>query len=67
MHGQTQDAKFAGTGQLFRIIVIDVRGKAVVIYIESIFAIQRKFPPTKIFPTFLPHAQQMLANLEFPR
>lgn len=66
MHGQTQDAKFAGTGQLFRIIVIDVRGKAVVVYLESTFANQSKFPPRTTFPTFLPHAQRMLANLAFP-
>jgi hypothetical protein len=66
MHGQTQDVKFAGTGQRFRIIVIDVRGKTVVIYLESVFADQPTFPPAKIFPTFLPYAQQMLANLAFP-
>src|SRR5205823_3178338 len=27
MHGETQDVKFAGKGQLFRIIVLDVRDK----------------------------------------
>jgi hypothetical protein len=66
MHGQTEDVKFAGTGQRFRIIVIDVRGKTVVIYLESIFAAQRRLPPAKIFPTFLPYAQEMLANVAFP-
>jgi hypothetical protein len=66
MHGQTQDVKFAGTGQRFRDIVIAVRGKAVVIYLESNFAAQPKLPPEKIFPTFLPYAQRMLANLAFP-
>ena len=40
MQGETQDAKFANKGQLFRFIVIDVRGKTVVIYIESTFSVQ---------------------------
>jgi hypothetical protein len=66
MHGETQDAKFAGKGQLFRIMALDVRGKTVVIYLESIFADQPKFPPATLFPTFLPYAQQMLASLRFP-
>lgn len=66
MHGETLDAKFAGKGQLFRIIVIGVRGKTVVIYLESLFANQPRFPPTKTFPTFLPYAQQMLAAVRFP-
>jgi hypothetical protein len=67
MKGETQDVKFGGTGQSFRIIVISVRGKTVVIYLESIFAAQPKFPPAKIFPTFLPFAERMLSTLEFPR
>jgi len=66
MHGETRDAKFAGTGELFRIMALDVRGKTVVIYVESTFAIQPRFPPTKTFPTFLPYAKQMLAALRFP-
>jgi hypothetical protein len=66
MKGETQDVKFAGTGQVFRVIAINVRRKTVVIYLESIFADQPKFPPAKIFPTFLPYAQVMLAALAFP-
>jgi hypothetical protein len=66
MKGETQDVKFAGTGQVFRIIAINVRGKTIVIYLESNFADQPKFPPAKTFPTFLPYAQRMLAALVFP-
>jgi hypothetical protein len=63
---ETRDVKFAGTGQLFHIIVTRVRGKTVVIYIESIYADQRRHPPATIFPTFLPYANKMLATLHFP-
>ena len=66
MHGETLDAKFAGKGTLFRIIVLGVRGKTVVIYLESLFAVQPKYPPVKLFPTFLPYAQKMLAAVRFP-
>jgi hypothetical protein len=66
MHGETLDAKFAGKGTLFRIIVVGVRGKTVVIYLESLFAIQPKYPPAKLFPMFLPYAQKMLATVRFP-
>jgi hypothetical protein len=38
----------------------------VVIYLESGFADQPRFPPAKLFPTFLPYARQMLASLIFP-
>jgi len=65
MHRETQDAKFAGKGQLFRIIVLDVRGKTVVVYLESTYAIQPKYPPTRTFPTFLPYAQQLLSKVSF--
>ena len=66
MQGETQDAKWAGEGQLFRIDVIDVRGKTVVVYIESNFADQRRYPPQKVFPTFLPYAPTLLSNLSVP-
>jgi hypothetical protein len=66
MHGETQDVKFAGKGQLFRIIVVAIQGKTVVIYVESGFADQPRFPPAKMFPTFLPYAKQMLSTLTFP-
>ena len=65
MHGETQDTKFAGTGQIFHIVALDVRGKTVVIYVESTYAIQPKYPPTKTFPTFLPSARQLLAKVSF--
>jgi len=63
MKGETQDVKFAGKGQLLRITVLDVRGKTVVIYVESVFADQPRFPPSKLFPTFLPYARQMLSGM----
>lgn len=63
LHRETQDVKFAGVGQVFRIIVLNAHGTVVVIYIESIYADQKRFPPAKIFPTFLPYAQQMLASI----
>jgi hypothetical protein len=65
--GEAEDYKFAGKGQLFRIIVLGVRGKTVVIYLESVFAVSRRHPTTQSFPTFLPFAQQMLATLRFSR
>jgi hypothetical protein len=65
MHGETQDAKFAAKDQLFRIIVIGVKGKTVVIYIESTYHDQPKVLPAQTFPTFLPYAQRMLAALSF--
>ena len=69
LNGETLDNKFAGKGQLFRIIVLGVRGKTVVIYLESSFgdSTTRKHPPTKTFPTFLPFAQRLLSTLAFPR
>lgn len=69
MHGETLDNKFAGKGQLFRIMVIGVRGKTVVIYLESSFDISSNgsHTPTETFPTFLPYAQKLLSTLAFPR
>jgi hypothetical protein len=66
MHGETQDVKFAGQGQLFRIIVLGVRGTTVVIYLESAYVGSRRHPPAETFPTFLPFAERMLAALRFP-
>jgi hypothetical protein len=63
---ETGDVKFAGTGQLFHIVVVRVRSKTVVIYVESNYADQRRHPPAEIFPTFLPYANRMLATLRFP-
>jgi hypothetical protein len=69
LHGETLDNKFAGDGQLFRIMVIGVRGKSVVVYLESSFSdsTTRKHPPTETFPTFLPFAQKLLATLSISR
>ncbi|HXH96049.1 MAG TPA: hypothetical protein VNH40_02470, partial [Gaiellaceae bacterium] len=66
LHGETKDVKVGKPGQRFRIIALNVRGKTVIVYLESIYADQKKFPPAKLFPTFLPYAQKMLANLSFP-
>jgi hypothetical protein len=65
MHGETQDFKFEAKGELFRVVVIDVRGKTVVIYLETTGS-PPKYPATQVFPTFLPYAQKMLATLRFP-
>lgn len=69
MHGETLDNKFAGKGQLFRIMVIGVRGKTVVIYLESSYDVSSNgnHTPTETFPTFLPYAQKLLSTLAFPR
>jgi hypothetical protein len=56
-----QDAFYAGPSELFRVIVLNVRGKTVVIFIDS-FALQ----PNE-FPTFLAKANQVLKSLRFPR
>jgi hypothetical protein len=63
---ETHDVKAALKGQLFRIIVLRARGRTVVIYIESIYAVQKKHPPAKQFPTFVPYAQKMLAHITLP-
>jgi hypothetical protein len=62
---ETLDIKAAIKGQLFRIIVLSAHGKTVVIYVESNFPGQQKFPPTKIYPTFVPYAEKMLAAVSF--
>jgi hypothetical protein len=69
MHGETLDNKFAGKGQLFRIMVIGARGKTVVIYIESSLDLSSNgsHTPTETFPTFLPYAKKLLSTLTFPR
>jgi hypothetical protein len=67
MQGETLDHKFALTGELFRIIVVNVGGTTVVIYLESAALNQPGFPDSETFPTFLPYAQKMLATLAFPR
>jgi hypothetical protein len=47
-------------GEVFRVIVLDVRGKRVVLSFEN-FAL-----PAEQFPTFLSSANRLLKTLEFP-
>lgn len=47
-------------GDIFRVIVLNVRGKTVVVYIENV-----ALPPQE-FPTFLTKSEQMLGSLRFP-
>ena len=47
-------------GDVFRVIVLDVRGKTVVIYIENV-----ALPPQQ-FPAFLSKSEQILHALRFP-
>lgn len=54
------DAFFAGPSEQFRVIVLNVRGKTVVIYIDSV-----ALPPDQ-FPGFLSKADQLLGSLRFP-
>jgi hypothetical protein len=46
-------------GETFRVIVLDVRGKRVVIFVESLGL------PAKQFPAFLASANTLLASLQF--
>jgi hypothetical protein len=47
-------------GDVFRVLVLDVRGKTVVVYIENV-----ALPPQQ-FPAFLTKAEQILHALRFP-
>ncbi len=47
-------------GDVFRVIVLSVRGKTIVIYIENVAL------PADQFPTFLNKADQVLNSLRFP-
>jgi hypothetical protein len=47
-------------GDVFRVLVLDVRGKTVVVYIENV-----ALPPAQ-FPAFLTKAEQILRSLRFP-
>jgi hypothetical protein len=64
-HGETKDVKVGEPGQLFRIFVLRVHGRTVVIYVESTYPGSKKHPPSKTFPTFLPYAKEMLAHISF--
>ena len=48
--------------QRFRVVVLDVRGRAVVIYVQSAEDVSK----SASFPAFLPFAERMLASLRFP-
>ncbi len=47
-------------GDVFRVLVLDVRGKAIVVYLENV-----ALPPEQ-FPAFLTKAGQLLGSLRFP-
>jgi hypothetical protein len=48
------------SGELFRIVVLDVRGTRIVLFLESVKL------PSRQFPAFLTAANQILESLEFP-
>ena len=52
--------EYAVYGEIFRVIVLDVHGKAVVVYIENVAL------PADQFPAFLAKATRILASLRFP-
>ena len=54
------DSIYLGKGEAFRMIVLDVRGKTVVLALES-FGL-----PAEQFPAFLASAKGLLASLRFP-
>ncbi len=58
--GRPPDSHSIAGGEVFRVIVLDVRGKSVVLYLESF-----RLPP-KQFPAFLAAAGRILRSLEFP-
>lgn len=47
-------------GDVFRVLVLNVRGRTVVVYIENAAL------PAEQFPAFLTDAERLLASLEFP-
>jgi hypothetical protein len=48
--------------QRFRVIVLDVRGRTVVVYVQSAEDVTK----SASFPAFLPFAERILASLRFP-
>jgi hypothetical protein len=52
--------EYAVYGDVFRVLVLDVRGKTVIVYIENV-----ALPPQQ-FPAFLTKAEQILGSLRFP-
>jgi hypothetical protein len=64
-HGETRDTKVGEPGQLFRIFVLRVHGRTVVIYVESAYGAPKKKTIAEMFATFLPYARKMLAHISF--
>jgi hypothetical protein len=56
----SQDAHFLGQGEVFRVIVLNVRGKTVVVFVES------GGLPAEQFPAFLTKADRILETVRFP-
>ena len=54
------DALYVDPGETFRIDVLDVRGKTVVVFVDSAGL------PAARFPDFLARAEQILGSLRFP-
>ena len=48
-------------GDVFRVVVLDVRGKTVVVFVENVAL------PVEQFPAFLGRASRILESLRFPR
>ena len=55
-----EDTFFVGGSEAFRVIVLSVRGKTVVVFIDSV-----ALPPDE-FPSFLTKAAKVLSSLRFP-
>ena len=55
-----QDAHFLGQGEVFRVTVLNVRGKTVVVFVES------GELPAEQFPAFLTKADRILETVRFP-
>ena len=63
-HGETEGLQIRWKGQRLRIIVLNVRGKTVVVYVESTYADQPRFRDIPNVSTF---AQRLLTAVKFPR
>jgi hypothetical protein len=59
--GHADEIEMDGAGHSFRFIVLDVRGRTVIVMVSSIVM------PVDQFTSFLPRADALLASLRFPR
>ena len=59
--GYADEIELDGAGNAFRLIVLNVRGRTVVVFVSSIVMSADQFT------AFLPHADVLLGSLEFPR